>query len=288
MITLSNGIITACIHPLGAELQKLYRSDTGLDYLWNGDPAFWGKFSPVLFPIVGTLKDNFYLFNGKQYSLPRHGFAREKIFQIDRADNTRALLTLQESPETLAVFPFPFRLQLAYSITDNELQVRYSVINKGSDRLYFSLGAHPAFKVPFLAGTTYTDYRIVFSEPETAGRWGLVDGLLRDHPEPFLAGTRELPLSSALFEKDAIVLKHLKSETVSLAVEGSEHGLDFRISGWPHLGIWAPVGAPFVCIEPWQGHADPLSHDGQLIRKPGILSLSPGELWENEWRVSVF
>jgi galactose mutarotase-like enzyme len=288
MFTLENELLTISVHPLGAELQRLYRKDTGLEYLWGGDPVFWGKFSPVLFPIVGTLKGNRYRYGATDYTLPRHGFAREKMFSIEQAGPTELVCTLQDDESTRVAYPFRFVLRLTYTLEENRLWVTYSVMNPDDKSLYFSLGAHPAFAVPLERDTAYHDYRLVFNRQETAVRWGLQDGLLLDRGESFLDKSREIPLTESLFERDAIVLKGLASDEVSLVRECSSHGWTFGFSGWPHLGIWAAKGAPFVCIEPWQGHADPVDHNGDLTVKPGIVKLEPMDSWQGSWWVEVY
>lgn len=288
MVRLRNDEIEASIHPLGAELQSLRNMATGMEYMWSGDPAFWGKHSPVLFPIVGTLRDNLYRHRGTTYRLPRHGFARERVFAIDRADDTEAVFTLEDDEATRMVYPFRFLLQMRYSLEGNRMSVSYLVLNTGDDDLYFSLGAHPAFAVPLDGTLRYDDHRLRFSQPETLGRWKLKDGLLTEEEETFLQGSDTVPLSRELFAKDAVVLKGVRSTHVTLEGVGSPHGLRFSLKGWPHLGLWAAPGADFVCIEPWQGHADPVGFEGDLGMKPGIVRCRPGEDWERSWQVEVY
>jgi galactose mutarotase-like enzyme len=288
MHLLENDLLQIAVSPHGAELQRLRRIDTDLDYLWSGDPAFWGKFSPVLFPIVGTLRQNHYRYKGTDYTLPRHGFAREKQFSLTGAAPNFLEFTLQDDESTRVVYPFRFVLRLTYSLEGNRLTVSYTVLNPDEQPLYFSLGAHPAFAVPLEKSTSYRDYRLVFNRPEQAVRWGLQDGLLLDKGETFLDNSREIPLTESLFARDAIVLKGLASDRVSLVRDGSTHGWTFGFEGWPHLGIWAAKGAPFVCIEPWQGHADPVDHNGDFTLKPGIVKLEPMDSWQGSWWIEVF
>ena len=288
MIRLRHEGIEASIHPLGAELCQLSSAATGLEYLWSGDPAWWGKFSPVLFPIVGTLRDNHYQYCGTTYTLPRHGFAREKVFRAEQISEAEALFTLEDDESTRVVYPFRFILQLRYLIANGRLTVTYSVFNPVDEPLYFSLGAHPAFRVPLREGLLYEDYRLTLSQPETIGRWPLADGLIRDGSVPFLNQDQTIPLTTETFARDAIVLKDLRSDQITLHSDRDPHGLRFGIEGWPHLGLWAAPGAPFVCIEPWQGHADTVSHDGEFTRKPGIVHLEPGGEWSKNWWVELF
>jgi galactose mutarotase-like enzyme len=288
MHTLENDLLQISVSPMGAELQQIFRKDTGLDYLWSGDPAYWGKFSPVLFPIVGTLVRNHYRYKGTEYTLPRHGFAREKRFAMELAGPTELVCTLQDDELTRMVYPFRFVLQIRYTLEGNRLAVEYTVLNPDDKPLYFSLGAHPAFAVPLEAGAEYTDYFLQFSQPETVGRWALQDGLLQDFTEPLLQQNDTIALHPDLFARDAIVLKGLSADEVSLRSTMSDHGWTFGFAGWPHLGIWAAKHAPFVCIEPWQGHADPVSHDGEFTQKPGVVALPPAEIWQRTWWVEVY
>jgi galactose mutarotase-like enzyme len=288
MIQLSNDLISASIHPDGAELRSLVHLGNGRQYLWKGDPAFWGKFSPVLFPIVGTLKDNKYVHLGQEYSLWRHGFAREKTFSVEQLSSSEARFSLADDETTRKVFPFAFRLHLNYRLYGPRLILTYTVENPGSGDLYFCLGAHPAFAVPNAPDLAYDDYYLEFSEPETAGRWELEGGLLKAEPTPYLDAKIRIPLSKELFSKDAIVLKGLRSQTLVLASAKDPHGLCFGIEGWPHLGLWAAPGADFVCIEPWQGHADHVNDGPELRHKEGVVRLNPGGSWSKSWWVELF
>jgi galactose mutarotase-like enzyme len=288
MIHLQNELLSVTIHPKGAELQTLCRKDNGINYLWKADPAYWGKHSPVLFPIIGTLKDDTYIFDGKTYSLPRHGFARDKTFEAALVSEQEAVFTLKDDEDTRAVYPFAFEFRVRYRISGPELEVCYEVYNPGAAPLYFSVGGHPAFAVPLEENSRYEDYYLLFSQPETAGRWALRDGLLEAEATPFLQDSQKITLTHELFAADAIVLKGLHSDTVTLKSDVSGHGLRFRIKDWPDLGIWAAPQAPFVCIEPWQGHADYVNHDRQLLHKEGMVELAASGEWARSWKVELF
>jgi galactose mutarotase-like enzyme len=289
MITISNEWVSATINPLGAELSSLIRTDLNINYLWNGDPKWWGKHSPVLFPVVGSLQNNTYVYKDAAYILPRHGFAREKLFTVEKHAGSWVSFTLQEDESSLKVFPFPFLLRLTYILEGTKLRLTYTVTNTGTGELFFCIGAHPAFAVPLVDGTNYGDYYLEFDEKETLPRFGLTDGLVNAEPETFLVSENRIQLSAALFERDAIVVKHPVSSTISLRSNATQHGFTFSIKDWPHLGIWAAANAaPFVCIEPWQGHADTTDHDGMLIHKPGVVELASGDSWAKDWWVELF
>jgi len=287
MIILENDQLTVGIKSTGAELQSIVNKRTEIEYLWHGDPAYWGKRAPILFPIVGTLRDNVYRYRGIPYSLSRHGFARDMEFTLIYQNKNSASLELRSSDITLHHYPFPFILRVHYSLEGNQLTNQYEVINTGNDQLLFSLGGHPAFNVPLERGLNYDDYYLEFSEPETLPRWNL-EGNLIAKEKPFLIDEAIIPLSHKLFESDAIVLKQPKSDKISLRSHKSEHGLTMTIQGFPYLGIWAAPGAPFVCIEPWCGLADSVDHNQELEQKEGIMFLGAGEQWEKSWSLTCW
>jgi len=273
----------------GAELFSVVHQHNNLEYMWGGDPEFWGKTSPVLFPIVGALKDNTYLFNNQKYSLSRHGFARDVTFQVENHREDSMVFLLTSTASSLQHYPFPFELRIHYSITNHTLHVTYEVKNTGDDQMYFSLGAHPAFKVPLVSGSAYTDHYLEFSKTEICSRWPISnEGLINKDPEPLLQNTNKISLNKNLFDNDAIVLKNLQSRKVSLKCSTHHHGLEFSFEGFPFLGIWAAKNADFVCIEPWCGIADSVDHNQQLTAKEGIERISSGETWSRTWHVKFF
>ncbi len=289
MITLSNDRLTARIDPKGAELTSLFSPSRSLEYIWEGDPAFWGKHSPVLFPIVGALKNDTFYFQEKPYHLPRHGFARDKVFEAEQVSERSALLSIASHAETLEKYPFLFRFSIRYALEGERLNVGYLVENTGEGPMYFSVGGHPAFRVPLTSGSVYEDYYLEFSDTENTGRWPVSpEGLIEASPEPLLDDTRVLPLTKELFSKDALVLKKLRSSTVKLLSDKTSHGLEFDFTGFPYLGLWAAGGADFVCIEPWYGIADSVLSDQQLTDKEGINFIAAGESFECTWSVTVF
>ena len=285
MITIFSNDLKVEIASLGAELQSLYHLQHQQEYMWNGDPAFWSKRSPILFPIVGQLKNNTYHYEGKEYQLPRHGFAREKNFILEHVCNDNATFLLVSDDSTKAVYPFDFELRVHYAVKDSSLTVTYDVHNVGAGTMNFSVGGHPAFKVPLAEGTTYDDYYIEFQHMETTYKMALENGLIGS-PMPFLQYEKRIPLSHELFYKDAIVLKNLKSTRLFLKSDKTPRGLNFSFMGFPYFGIWAAKGADFVCLEPWHGIADSVNTDGELGEKEGIKLLEAGDRWQESWRVT--
>ena len=289
MLQIQSKQLTVSIDNKGAELKSIFYKEHDLEYIWSGDPAYWAKTSPVLFPIVGTLKANQYKYNGLFYSLGRHGFARDQVFSVIEQIENSVTFQIESTEDSLKVYPFHFRFSIIYSIEEFRLSVEYLVENKSEDAMLFSVGGHPAFKLPLVDGTAYNDYKLVFETAENTGRWPISpEGLIEKQPQPLLQDTNELPLTKALFQKDAIVLKDLKSSYVKLVSDKTEHGLTFYFKDFPFLGLWAAPNADFVCIEPWCGIADSVDADQQLEHKEGVVSLPPDDKCSVKWTVDLY
>lgn len=288
-IILENDHLKVKVKQNGAELFSVLGKETQLEYMWSGDPAVWGKTSPVLFPIVGTLKENTFLYKDKKYKLSRHGFARDHIFEIESKDNNSAIFLLKSNVETIKDYPFHFEFRLRYELIQKFLQVTYDVVNVGNDEIFFSVGGHPAFKVPLMRESNYEDYYLEFNAIENAGRWPISsDGLIENRAKPFFNSTNQITLSKSLFDKDALVFKNLLSNIISLRSRKHQHGLDFSFAGFPYLGLWAAKQADFICIEPWCGIADSVDHDQQIINKEGIEKIAHGKRWAKFWKVKFY
>jgi galactose mutarotase-like enzyme len=289
MFTIEDQQLRISIHPKGAELQSIFHKGHNTEYMWNGDPAFWAKHSPLLFPIVGTLKENTYYYNGKPYRLFRHGFARDREFAVETQYADAITFVLRSDEASLKVFPFAFELGVSYRIQAGKLTTTYAVTNPDKTPLYFSVGGHPAFKAPLALGTAYTDYYLEFEQTEQAPRWPISkDGLIESEPLPLLNGARKLPLTRELFARDALVFKGLRSTGVTLRSDKTQRGLKMQFHDFPFLGIWAAPGADFVCIEPWCGIADSVDSNQQWTEKEGINQLDGGGRFERSWTLSVF
>lgn len=288
MQTLKNKFLTIQINQIGAELTSIFNNENQTEYMWNANPKFWGKSSPILFPIVGSLKENIYCFEDKEYSLSRHGFAREREFIVEKSEEASHTFLLAHDQNTLKVYPFEFEFRLIYTLENNTLKVTYSVKNIGENNMYFSVGGHPAFAVPLAEYTDYTDYYLEFNKTETFKRWGLTPaGLIETQPIDFMIDTNRLNLRKELFYDDAIVFKDLESTSVVLKSDKTNHQLKFNFEGFPYLGVWAAKDANFVCIEPWCGIADSANHNQELTEKEGIFELNSGEIFERTWRVTI-
>jgi galactose mutarotase-like enzyme len=289
MYSLNNQIVTIQVASKGAELQSIFHQQNQLEYMWSGDPAYWGKKSPVLFPIVGELKNKRYVYQDKEYSLSRHGFAREMDFDLLEQTPNFLTFTLRQNDKTLENYPFNFSFSVRYTLTENIVSITYIVKNTDSKQLLFSVGGHPAFKVPLMTATSFEDYYLLFDTVESAGISPLkADGLVHDSATPFLTNTNKLPLTRELFAKDALVFKNLQSKSISIVSDKTLHGLKVSFEGFPYLGIWSTKAADFVCIEPWCGIADSVNASGLLEVKEGINRLGAGETFERTFSIEVF
>lgn len=287
-ITIKNEHLCLTFSAKGAELQSVKGVDSGTEYLWSGNPAYWGKFSPVLFPIIGALKYNHYFFEGKTYTLPRHGFARDLEFEYDQISSTEILFTLHSNSETLKSYPFQFKLSLRYQLIQAEICCTYEVTNPSKQDLFFSIGGHPAFAAPLNNEGTYNDYYLQFDKDEEVSYHHIVDNLISDQTSTLKLDEGKLFLKHELFYEDALVFKNLKSDKISLLNTKNYNGLDFHFKGFPYFGIWAAKDADFVCLEPWCGIADGVNHNQQLADKEGMIRLAANEEWKRKWSVTFF
>lgn len=274
-VTISSPQLRAQVSAQGAELVRL-QDEQGHDWLWDGDPVFWAGRSPLLFPVVGRVRNDRIRVNGSGYDLPKHGFARTSVFEIEEARPSLCRLRLRASEATLQRYPFPFQLDVIYEVEGVTLRITAAVANMGSSAMSVSFGFHPAFRWPLPYGAPREAHKILFQHEEPAPVRRPVEGLLSREAEPSPLQGRTLVLDDTLFEADALVFDQLRSRSVEYGAPGSA-SLRVDFPDMPHLGIWTKPGARFICIEPWQGHADPQDYEGEFSGKPGIVSVQPGE-----------
>jgi galactose mutarotase-like enzyme len=283
--TISNGSLSATIKAAGAELCSLIDARER-ELIWQAGPA-WPRHAPILFPIVGRLKDDVLHLRGKTYPMKQHGFARDLRFAWSKTLPEACTLSLQDDEATHARYPFPFQLDVTFALHERSLTIGYDVTNKGDVDMPASIGAHPAFNWPLAGGADKSSHTIVFPQKETAPIRRLSDGLLRPQTCPTPVQGTTLPLSEALFVDDAVIFEHLASR--SLRYAAPDHpGIEFSWEGFRELGLWSkPAGAPFLCIEPWHGFASPADFDGEFGEKPGLMHLAPGETRHFSHRIAV-
>lgn len=279
--TISNSNLTAQINHFGAELFSLKNSDNK-EFIWEGNPAFWGKHSPVLFPIVGTLKNNTYHYNGKEYHLSRHGFARDKEFTLSDKSKNSATFSLASSKESNKVFPFDFELQVIYTLDGNRLIIAYKIINNNNYTMPFSIGAHPAFSLP----KPFGEYALEFEYPESLTSFELENDLLSDKATTIEMVGNQIPLDYSLFEKDALIFKKLQSKAITI-LENNSPLLRVQFNDFPNLGIWTKTNAPFLCIEPWLGYSDTVHSSGNILEKEGIQLLESKKSLEYNFSIEI-
>ena len=274
-VSISSGQISAEIDPHGAQLSSL-RDHAARDFLWNGDPAVWTGRAPLLFPIVGTLAGGSYRLGSESYALPRHGFARGKDFAVESADAHRAIFKLSADPSTLRVYPFRFELAVKFEVVARTLSVVTTVRNLGAEDMPASFGYHPAFRWPLPFGAPRASHSIEFDAEEPAPVRRLdAAGLLSPTPHSTPVENRILKLADALFQDDVLIFDQPASRGVSYGAHlGPRLRIDFPDSRY--LGIWTKPGAPFICIEPWQGYSDPQGFSGDFKQKPGIFIVRAG------------
>ncbi|RZK03196.1 MAG: aldose 1-epimerase family protein [Novosphingobium sp.] len=276
LISITSGDLTARINPLGAELWSLTDAQ-GREYMTDADPAYWTGRAPLLFPIVGALNGGHYRLCGSAHELAKHGFARQSRFELVASDSDSATFRLTASEATHLAYPFPFTLDMAFRLDGATLHMTATATNKGMTDMPFSFGFHPAFAWPLPGGAAKADHRVTFAEPEPQPirRIDPPSGLLLPEPQPTPVVGRELVPDAALFEADALIWDHLASRSLTF---GAEQGarLDIHFPDTPMLGIWQKPGANYLCIEPWQGIADPQGFADDLRNKPGVVSLAPG------------
>ena len=261
---LKNSRLTATINHKGAELISL-KNANHKEYIWEGNPEYWGKHSPILFPIVGTLKNNMYIFNRNSYQLPRHGFAREMSFELIQQTTNTVTFSLSSSEETKLVYPFDFELQIKYTLEGSKLLIEYKIINKDTATIPFSIGAHPAFALT----KNFEEYDLLFDQSEDLTVYTLKNDLISDTVFTLKMDKNKLPLSYPLFENDALIIKKLQSKSITI-LEKETPLLKVQFNDFPNLGLWTKNNAPFICIEPWLGYSDTIHSKGIIEDKEGI------------------
>jgi galactose mutarotase-like enzyme len=271
--TIARGQLTATFHAKGAQLTSL--THDGAEQIWQADPAVWGWHAPNLFPIVGGLAGDRLHHEGKTYTLPSHGFLRHSVCELVGSSATACTWRLVDSEATRAVYPFRFVLEIDYAIDDKALIGQFTLSNPGDEALIASLGIHPAFNWPLEPGRRREDYRLVFDRDEPAPIRRVANKLIVPRTEPTPIRDRVLALDDSLFVDDAVILDQPASRALVFgAPDGPAIAMEWH--DFPHLGVWTKPGAPFLCIEPWQGHASPEGFDGDFKDKPGTVSLAPG------------
>ncbi|QRQ99971.1 aldose 1-epimerase family protein [Dyadobacter sandarakinus] len=287
--TIENDELSIAVQQTGAELRSIRSVKTGKEFMWNADPAVWASSAPVLFPVIGAIKNGFVKYKGNEYAVPRHGIVRNNA-KVSLLAQIADSLTfgLQADGDTLKIYPFQFEFRITYRLDGSRIIVEHEIKNHGDEEMLFSLGGHPAFRCPMNEGEVYEDYYLEFEREENESTWLLEDnGLVSSRTRPVLEHTNILPLHAHLFDNDALIFKNLKSRKVTLKSTKSGQTVSLYYDEFPYLGIWAKPGGHFVCIEPWLGIADSADSDQQFEQKEGILKLAAGQTFKASFTIEI-
>ena len=287
---LENRNIKITASTFGGELNSLISKKDNTEYLWNGDEKYWKYHSPILFPIVGKVLNNKYRAEGNEYELPQHGLARTREFTMIEKDDSHIVFELLWSEDTLKLYPYKFSLRLTYELLDNGIKVGYTVKNLDNKEIYFSIGGHPAFMCPLFNDEKFEDYYFEFNKKENTGVMELDadKGYFTGKTKEFLNNSNIINLNLELFKYDALVFSNLTSNLITLKSNKNNKELTMDCTGFPYLALWTkPTGAPFICIEPWYGHADYHDFNGELKDKPGIEKLDINEEFNAEYKLFI-
>lgn len=283
---LASPALTVTCSPAGAELTSV-KDTAGTEYLWQAGAA-WQRHAPVLFPIVGKLRNDTFSYKGKEYTMSQHGFARDRVFEISEQQKDRITFTLNADDKTRKNFPFDFLLRIRYTLHNTELITTYEVTNRGKDPMPFSIGAHPGFRCPLLPEEKFTDYFILF-EKYSLMQTVLHGGLRGKETRMLPLDEKRLPLTPTLFDEDALVFGNGQVNRVSLISSVTGRGVELISEDWPYFGIWSKKGnREFVCLEPWFGVADSMESTGRLEEKEGIMTLEAGQTFSCSFSVRFF
>lgn len=287
---LENEHVILAIDTKGAEIKSLVKKESGLEYMWSGDGQFWGRTSPILFPVVGRFYQDSYRHEGKTYTMAQHGFARDMEFALIRQSENEIWMRLESNDASKENYPFDFILEIGYGLKQNQVKVMWKAVNQGKQEMYFSIGAHPGFACPLVPGERQEDYCIKFNrDVECIQARVLSEGCVSEEIEEYrLEEGGLLPLTEGIFDQDALILEGGQAKEVSLV---RPNGAEYVTVGFdaPLVGIWSPPKkhAPFVCIEPWYGRCDPVGYAGELQDREWGNWLKAGEAFEASYVISV-
>ena len=288
-VKLENEFLCVEIAEMGAEVTRIYDKTEDNEILWEGNPVYWKRHSPFLFPNVGKTYKNRVLINGTQYPTSQHGFARDNVFTCIEAANEKASFMFRSSEETKEVYPFDFELHINYKLNKKELTVEWQVKNCGDETMYFTIGGHPAFRFA-KPEETKADYVLKVPGKEKL-EYVLIDiscGCANvDEVHTLQLSEETYPLSDELFAKDALVVDNGQIEEAWLCHKDGTPYVGVRSAGFPNYGIWSVEGAPFVCLEPWMGRCDNVGFNAELSEKPNVNKVEAGEKFIKDYTIVV-
>lgn len=286
---IENDKLKLSINQIGAEICSIKSVESGKEFIWEGKPEIWAGQAPILFPIVGALKEGIFKYEGKEYSLPQHGFMRssKNVELLEKKEHSLTFL-LKSNEESLKVYPFDFEFITIFELKEDTVFIKHDIYNPSDKEMYFSLGAHPAFKCPINEHESYSDYYLEFEKKEDAKSWSVENGgLIGTEKFDIFNRGNVINLHPDIFKKDALVFKDLKSTKISLKSKKSKQIITVGYKGFPYMGIWAKHKAPFVCIEPWLGIADSVDADQDIINKEGIIKIAAKERFNAMYTIEI-
>ena len=290
MLTIKSKDFTVQLNPKGAELSSFFSTKTETEYIWQGDAKWWANRAPILFPFLCSIKEGKYIYDGKEYNMTKHGFVRYADFDVAFSDDKKVIFEYRDNDETLKMYPFKFLLQIIFELEGNKLDITYKVKNFNDYPMYFSIGAHEAYRCPRNENDeTFEDYYIELENKgtyvsETVNGSGLITG----ETYPVIENGQIIPLKYSWFDKDTLMFKDVPSGKVFLKSKKSNTIVEVDYQNAPYLAIWTKKGAPYVCIEPWFGMPDEEKHDGNIKNKLGVVELNANSQFSWTHSISIF
>lgn len=290
--TIKNEKLSVTIAAHGAELSSIYDKANDRELVWQADPAFWNRHAPVLFPNVGKYYGGHFTYNGTDYPMGQHGFARDTEFEQAASGENFVTYRLCADEESKKVYPFDFVLEITHRLNGNRLTVEWNVKNTDNKEMYFTIGGHPAFNVNVLPDTDFEDYSLVFKEGTEKLYYVLLDAesgtAIGDKVYELELTDSKYALKKDMFDKDALVFDGGQIEWAALALPDGKPYIALESKGFPNFGIWSKPGAPYVCLEPWCGRCDNKGFEGEISEKPGIIALKAGETFKKSYDIIVY
>ncbi len=290
MLVIENDWLKVNIATEGAEVRQVHHKKNGMDYMWSGNSAYWGRVSPVLFPIVGRLKRDRFTLDEKTYHMSQHGFLRDVNFKVKAQSKEKASFVFESEGSFQDVYPYEFQVVIHYTLEQDSLQVQWEVINESRKTMYFSIGGHPAFRIPLAEGETIEDYTVelVPASDKKVIEYELENSLVKE--KGTVQGRQVISLKPSVFANDACIYSHI--DHASIKSSKSNHGVEVELTGFPFVGLWSKYNkeqntiAPFVCIEPWYGIADAVETTGDFKEKKGINQLEANQTFKAGYKMA--
>ena len=289
MQSLQNNEIKVVISPVAAELKSI-QDNSGTEYLWQGDPAYWPAQAVNLFPYVGRLTEGCYQYKGKRYDMSIHGFLPHTEMSVETSSDNSVCYILRENQKTLNIYPFQFELRIKYVLEGYMIHITFDVLNTGSENMFFGIGGHPGFCVPLEPELDFSDYYLEFAEKCKPTHVGMSETCFpngADFVYP-LKDDKYIPLYHALFDNDALVLRDVHRK-VTLKSDKGNKSVTVTFPDMPYLGVWHTVksDAPFVCIEPWTSLPSREGLVEDIATQPDLISLKPNGHYLNNWSIEI-